>query len=76
MADKVESVYNCLCDVFSIPKKQRQRKPKTRYEHKGRIIIVSHVGHKQWEGYYEDNHSTMFMAETKKQLKIDMGIDQ
>jgi hypothetical protein len=45
----------------------------TYINHQGRIASVEKHG-RQWEGWFEDDHSVTYIADTKAELICDMGL--
>jgi hypothetical protein len=63
--------FDLLADFFPAPAKKK-RKAKREYEFNGRRAIVEKYGARNWEGYFDDDHSVTFIAETKHELLADM----
>jgi hypothetical protein len=63
---------DALIDIFSIPVKPK-RKAKREYKAGNRTAHVNKEG-SEWIGYFADDHSVEYIADTKKELLIDMGI--
>ena len=66
---------NLLIDFFSIPTKptkiRKKKSPTTRIEMGSRVAIIEKHG-REWEGWFDDDHSTTYVAMTKRELIDDM----
>ena len=62
--------YEALADIFPDPT-SKKRRAKREYTFNGRKAIVGKYG-REWEGYFNDDHSVTFIADTKRQLLFEM----
>ena len=63
--------YHLLAHLFPAPPNRKPRRAKREYSFNGRTAMVDQCG-SEWEGYFEDDHSVTYIADTKRELLTDM----
>lgn len=75
MTNKLD--YDCLKDFFSIEvdsKPKRKRKEPIYQDSNGNVANIQQVHSREWEGWFDHNHSVTYVAETKRELIADMQV--
>jgi hypothetical protein len=65
---------NGLIDSFRVGGKKKKKTAKREYVFNGRKVSIEKNG-SEWDGWFEDDHSVTYTADTKGELLADIESD-